>query len=195
MVQWVRLCASTAGGVGLIPGWRTKKILQASRYTPTHTHTHKGRISLGPGDVQNLILHPRLLEDWNRVSGRVGQRDSLDLEAKQCGPQCLLETPNMERLEVLARRTGVADHPVLSEFCKAQSPLSYRLIQAEGFSRVGVVFRGVCPRSLPGRGRSPGKKKKKRLSGEERDHWMEKLRGNKQQWPGGGLPRPEEEAS
>ena len=24
MVQWLRLCASTAGGTGLIPGWGTK---------------------------------------------------------------------------------------------------------------------------------------------------------------------------
>ena len=23
-VQWLRLCASTAGGMGLIPGWGTK---------------------------------------------------------------------------------------------------------------------------------------------------------------------------
>ena len=28
-VQWLRLCASTAGGTGSIPGWRTK-ILHAS---------------------------------------------------------------------------------------------------------------------------------------------------------------------
>lgn len=37
----------------------------------------------------------------------------------------------MERLAGLARRKGVADHPVLSEFCKAQAPLSYRLSRAE----------------------------------------------------------------
>lgn len=56
---------------------------------------------------------------------------------------------------------------------------------AEGDSRAGVVIRGVCPRCLPGRARSPGKK---RLSAEEGNHWLEKLRQNKQQWPGGGLP-------
>lgn len=96
------------------------------------------------------------------------------MEAKQWGPQCLLDTPKMERLVGLARRKGGADHSALSEFFKAQAPLSYRLSRAEGDSRAGVVFRGVCSRSLPGRGRSPGKK---RLSGEERDHWLEKLRG------------------
>lgn len=63
--------------------------------------------------------------------GESGREIPWILEAKQCESQCLLETPKMERLAGLARRKGVADHPVLSEFCKAQAPLSYRLSRAE----------------------------------------------------------------
>ena len=39
MVQWLRLSASNAGGVGSIPSWGTK-IPHATQYS-THTHTHK----------------------------------------------------------------------------------------------------------------------------------------------------------
>ena len=39
VVQWLRLCASTAGGVGLIPSWGTK-ILHVMRHGYIYTHTY-----------------------------------------------------------------------------------------------------------------------------------------------------------
>ena len=69
VVQWVRLCASTTGGMGLIPGQRIK-ILQATQHAPISTPTKKkkGReLSFGPGDVENLILPPKALRglEWS----------------------------------------------------------------------------------------------------------------------------------
>ena len=52
VVQWFRLCASTAGDVGLIPGWGTK-ILHATG------HSQKNILyALNPA---HLLLHKWLL--------------------------------------------------------------------------------------------------------------------------------------
>ena len=43
VVQWLRLCASTAGGVGLIPSWRTKILHVMGHgyiYTYIYTYVH-----------------------------------------------------------------------------------------------------------------------------------------------------------
>ena len=38
MVQWLRLCAPNAGGLGLIPGWETKIPHTATK--PMHSRAH-----------------------------------------------------------------------------------------------------------------------------------------------------------
>ena len=53
VVQWLRLHASTAGGTGLIPGWRTK--------SPAYPHSQKKKEQVGSRWIKYLNEKNKML--------------------------------------------------------------------------------------------------------------------------------------
>ena len=47
MIQWLRLCTSTAGGAGSIPGWGVKIPLAAQWEKKTMDKTNRGSLQKG----------------------------------------------------------------------------------------------------------------------------------------------------
>ena len=59
MVQWLRLCTSTAGGTGSIPGWGTK-ILHATWCGQKKIKLKKKETLSGQSDLLLRLTYPTL---------------------------------------------------------------------------------------------------------------------------------------